>query len=140
MTSSGRVLALDIGSVRVGAAVSDFNRIIAQGLGVWNFETWREEFDASLKKYDPAIIVIGLPVRTDGTHGDACINVKAIMKKLSAEYPEREFELYDERFTTRIAQDVLISADISRRSRKKHVDKLAAVIILESWLESRRQY
>ena len=60
MTSSGRVLALDIGSVRVGAAVSDFNRIIAQGLGVWNFETWREEFDASLKKYDPAIIVIGL--------------------------------------------------------------------------------
>ena len=62
------------------------------------------------------------------------------MKELSAEYPEREFELYDERFTTRIAQDVLISADISRRSRKKHVDKLAAVIILESWLESRRQY
>lgn len=133
-----RILALDIGSVRVGAAVSDPSRIIAQGLGVWNAETWLEDFDAALRKYEPGVIVVGLPLRTDGKPSDAGERVRGIVAELSAKYPEREFTMWDERFTTVIAQRAMLEADVSRRGRKKKVDKVAAVVILEDWLEHNR--
>ena len=133
-----RVLALDIGTVRIGAAVSDPTRTIAQGLGVWDAETWREDFDAALTKYDPKVIVVGLPSRTDGKPSEAAERVREIVAELSVKYPEREFTLWDERFTTVIAQRVMLEADVSRRGRRKKVDKVAAVIILEDWLEHNR--
>ena len=136
-----RVLALDIGSVRIGAAVSDSLGIIAQGLGVWRAENdeWLSDFDEAIRKYDPKVIVVGLPLRTDGKISEAAERVKVIIDGLRANYPEREFVMQDERFTTVIAQRAMIEADTSRRGRKKNVDKVAAVIILEDWLESHRQ-
>lgn len=136
-----RVLALDIGSVRIGAAVSDSLGIIAQGLGVWRAENdeWLSDFDEAIRKYDPKVIVVGLPLRTDGKISEAAERVKVIIGGLRANYPEREFVMQDERFTTVIAQRAMIEADTSRRGRKKNVDKVAAVIILEDWLESHRQ-
>ena len=133
-----RVLALDIGSVRVGAAVSDPSRIIAQGLGVWSAETWREDFEAALAKYDPKVIVAGLPLRTDGKDSEAAARVLALVEELRAKYPELEIETQDERFTTVIAQRAMLEADVSRKKRRKSVDKIAAVVILEDWLESHR--
>ena len=132
-----RVLALDIGSVRVGAAISDPSRIIAQGLDVWNAENdeWLKNFDDAVKKYSPAVIVVGLPVRTDGKKSEAAERICELVANLKQKYPEQEFITQDERFTTVIAQRMLIEADVSRRGRKKKVDKVAAVIILESWLE-----
>ena len=69
----GRVLALDIGSVRVGAAISDPRRLIAQGLGVWPVSGkdggWRQQFEASLEEYDPTLVLIGMPARTNGSAG-----------------------------------------------------------------------
>ena len=136
-----RVLALDIGSVRIGAAVSDSLGIIAQGLGVWRAENdeWLSDFDEAIRKYDPKVIVVGLPLRTDGKISEAAERVKVIVDGLRADYPDREFVTQDERFTTVIAQRAMIEADTSRRGRKKNVDKVAAVIILEDWLESHRQ-
>ena len=136
-----RVLSLDIGTMRIGAAISDPSGIIAQGLGVWNAENdeWRKDFDAAIRKYDPKIIVAGLPLRTDGKDSEAALRVSGIVEALRAEYPGREFVLHDERFTTVIAQRAMIEADTSRRKRKRNVDKVAAVIILEDWLESHRQ-
>ena len=136
-----RVLALDIGSVRIGAAVSDSLGIIAQGLGVWRAKNdeWLSDFDEAIRKYDPKVIVVGLPLRTDGKISEAAERVKVIVDGLRANYPEREFVMQDERFTTVIAQRAMIEADTSRRGRKKNVDKVAAVIILEDWLESHRQ-
>ena len=131
-----RVLALDIGTVRIGAAISDPSRIIAQGLGVWQIDSWREEFDSCVKKFDPAVIVLGLPVRTDGKKSEAAERVLNILDSLKSEYPEKIFMTWDERFTTVIAQKMLIEADISRKQRRKTVDKIAAVLILESWLEA----
>ena len=61
--------------------------------------------------------------------------ILAIIEDLKSKYPELEFETWDERFTTVIAQQTLISADVSRKKRKKTVDKIAAVLILENWLE-----
>ena len=133
-----RILALDIGSVRIGAAVSDPSGIIAQGLGVWDSETWLKDFDSALEKYDPALIVIGLPVRTDGKVSEAGDRISGLVDELRVSYPERKFVTWDERFTTVIANRMLIEADVSRKKRKSHVDKIAAVLILESWLESNR--
>ena len=136
MADSGRVLALDIGTVRIGAAISDPSRIISQGLGVWNAENWLTDFDEALRKYDPKIIVVGLPLRTDGKKSEAATKILAIVDGLKVRYPERKFVTHDERFTTVIAQRALLEADVSRKGRRKKVDKVAAVIILEDWLES----
>ena len=138
MKISGRVLALDIGTVRIGAAISDSSGIIAQGLGVWNAETWREDFDEALKKYNPEIIVVGLPVRTDGRKSEAAEKISEIVSELEVKYPEKKFVFQDERFTTVIAQKAMLDADVSRKKRKKSVDKIAAIIILEDWLERNR--
>ena len=134
----GRVLALDIGTVRIGAAVSDPNRIIAQPLDVWKAENdeWLNDFDECLKKYDPSLIVLGLPVRTDGKKSSMAEKILEILENLKAKYPEKNFITHDERFTTVIAQRTLLEADTSRKKRKKTVDKIAAVIILESILEN----
>ena len=136
--NSGRVLALDIGTVRIGVAISDPSRIIAQGLGVWKAEDdeWLKDFDASIKKYQPALIVVGLPVRTDGKKSEAGERILALIERLRALYSEQTFTTWDERFTTVIAQRALIEGNVSRKNRRKTVDKLAAVLILESWLES----
>ena len=137
---NGRVLALDIGTVRIGAAISDSLGIIAQGLGVWNAQNdeWRKNFDEAVKTYDPKIVVAGLPLRTDGKDSESALRVSEIIQQLRTEYPGIEFVFQDERFTTVIAQRTLIEADTSRRKRKKNVDKVAAVIILQDWLESHR--
>ena len=132
------MLALDIGSVRIGAAVSDPSGIIAQGLGVWDSKTWLSDFESALEKYDPALIVVGLPVRTDGKVSEAGDRISGLVDELRVSYPERKFVTWDERFTTVIANRMLIEADVSRKKRKSHVDKIAAVLILESWLESNR--
>ncbi len=136
----GRVLALDLGTVRIGAAVSDPSRVIAQGLGVWKAEgeQWLKDFDEALRKYDPNVIVVGLPLRTDGKNSGAAERILSIVDDLRSKYPEREFVLHDERFTTVIAQRAMIEADVSRKGRRKKVDKVAAVIILEDWLEAQR--
>ena len=136
--ASVRVLALDIGTVRIGAAVSDALGITAQGLGVWQAETWHEDFAGAIAKYHPEIVVVGLPLRTDGKPSEAAERVSGIVDGLRAEYPGIEFVMQDERFTTVIAQRAMIEADTSRRKRRKNVDKVAAVIILEDWLESHR--
>ena len=135
-----RVLALDIGTVRIGAAISDASGVIAQGLGVWNAENdeWLRDFDEAVRRYDPKIVVAGLPLRTDGKNSDAALRISGIVERLRIEYPGIEFVFQDERFTTVIAQRAMIEADTSRRKRKRNVDKVAAVIILEDWLESHR--
>ena len=133
-----RVLALDIGTVRTGAAISDPTRTIAQGLGVWNADTWRNDLAECLKTYQPDVVVLGLPVRTDGKLSEPAERIRTIASELQAEYPELKIVTQDERFTTVIAQRAMLEADVSRRKRRKSIDKIAAVVILEDWLESHR--
>ena len=123
--------------MRIGAAISDPSRIIAQGLGVWKAENdeWLNDFDECLKKFNPSLVVVGLPVRTDGKISSMSEKILTVIENLKSKYPELEFTTWDERFTTVIAQQTLISADVSRKKRKKNVDKIAAVLILENWLE-----
>ena len=138
----GRVLALDVGSVRIGAAVTDPLCVIAQGIAVWPVndgrEGWRKKFEACLAEYDPVLILIGMPIRTSGNAGPEGERIAALVANLRESYPDRTFETWDERYTTVIAQRALLEGDVSRRERRGKVDKVAAALILQSWLERRR--
>ena len=138
----GRVLALDVGSVRIGAAVTDPLRVIAQGIAVWPVndgrEGWRKKVEACLAEYDPVLILIGMPIRTSGNAGPEGERIAALVASLRESYPDRTFETWDERYTTVIAQRALLEGDVSRRERRGKVDKVAAALILQSWLERRR--
>ncbi|MCL2147091.1 MAG: Holliday junction resolvase RuvX [Synergistaceae bacterium] len=131
-----RTLALDIGSVRIGVAVSDPLGLFAQGIGVWRADSdWKSSLDDCIKKYKPNTLLLGLPVRTTGEKGIEAERVLRIAEEIQSSYPEIKIETWDERFTTTIAERVLLEADMSRSKRKQNIDKLAAVVILQSWLE-----
>ena len=134
----GRVLALDIGTVRTGAAISDPMRMIAQGLDVWPHSDFKKNFEQCVKKYSPKLILVGMPFRTDGSAGPEAKRIEALVDDLKADYPDLQFETWDERYTTVIAQRAMIAADVSRKKRREQVDKVAAAVILQNWLEYNR--
>jgi putative Holliday junction resolvase len=137
---SARVLALDIGSVRIGVAVTDPVGIFAQGIAVWRAdEGWRSKFEECVKRYAPRLVLIGMPRRTNGIWGPEAEKIEALAEELRASYPALRFETWDERYTTVIAERALLEGDVSRKKRKERVDKIAAALILQSWLETQKR-
>ena len=131
-------MALDIGGARVGAAVTDPLGLFAQGIAVWRVEEWREKFEECVSRYDPELILLGMPRRTNGSYGPEAEKITRLMEELRAAYPGRRFDAWDERFTTVMAERVLLEADVSRKKRKGRIDKIAAALILQSWIEAGR--
>ena len=135
-----RVLAVDYGEKRIGLAVSDELGITASPLMTLtrrsDDETVRQIAQLA-SKLRVAQIVVGLPRRTDAQEGEMERKVKAFAEKLRQKVSV-PVVLFDERFTTRIAEQVLLEADLSRRKRKQVRDRLAAVILLQSFLEAQR--
>jgi len=116
--------------------VSDPLGLFAQGVGVWNVgDNWKLALDDCIRKYRPNTLLIGLPVRTTGEKGVEAEKVLRIADEIKSSYPDIKVETWDERFTTAIAEQVLLEADVSRSKRRQKIDKLAAVVILQSWLE-----
>lgn len=130
-------MGLDVGSRTIGVAVSDPLGITAQGVGVWR-RKGREADLAYLKQvcetYDVGRIVVGLPLRTDKTRGPEAVEVESFAKEIERE-TGRPVVLWDERFTTRLAERVLLEAGTRRRRRREVVDMTAAVLILQGYLE-----
>lgn len=134
-----RIIALDIGTVRIGVAVSDPLGMFAQGVAVLKAEgEWHEELAKIIAKYEKPKLLVGLPRRTDGSEGPEAGKMRETAEGLKARFPELELEFWDERFTTTIAQQALLEADVSRKGRKERVDKIAATLLLQSYLEKRR--
>ncbi|MFN4180606.1 MAG: Holliday junction resolvase RuvX [Armatimonadota bacterium] len=135
----GRILAVDYGEKRVGLAISDELQITASPLTTL-LRSSDDEIIAQIiqlaQKYRVEKIVIGLPVRTDAKQGETEQRVRNFAKKLQCK-TKIPIVLFDERFTTRIAEQVLLEADLSRQKRKQVRDKLAAAILLQSYLESK---
>jgi putative Holliday junction resolvase len=135
-----RILAVDYGEKRIGLAVSDELGITASPLMTLvrrsDDETVRQIAQLA-SKLRVTQIVVGLPRRTDAQEGEMERKVKAFAEKLRQEVSV-PVVLFDERFTTRIAEQVLLEADLSRRKRKQVRDRLAAVILLQSFLEAQR--
>ncbi|MBI1388050.1 MAG: Holliday junction resolvase RuvX [bacterium] len=139
MTESGRVLALDLGEKRVGAALSDALRITAQPYKTIDFVSNDRLLDAVraiVESESVMEIVIGLPKRLDGSHGDKAKQARVIADRLRDELG-LPVKLWDERFSTHAAQRVLLQGDVSRKKRKKVIDQTAAAWILQGYLDSR---
>jgi len=135
-----RILAVDYGEKRIGLAVSDELGITASPLTTLMHRSDEEtvrHIAQLASKLKVAQIVIGLPRRTDAQEGEMERRVKAFAEKLR-QAVSVPIVLFDERFTTRIAEQVLLEADLSRRKRKQVRDRLAAVILLQSFLEAQR--
>jgi len=132
-------MALDIGEARIGVAVTDPLGLFAQGIAVWRVEEWRKAFEECMSRYDPELVLLGLPRRTNGSYGPEAEKVERLAAELRAAYPDRRFDTWDERYTTVIAQRTLLEADVSRKKRKERVDKIAAALILQNWIDSRIQ-
>lgn len=139
MTEMGRVLALDLGSKRVGLALSDALRITAQPFDTLAFSSARqllEDVVAIIQRESVSEVVIGLPKRLDGSHGDKAIEAKTFAKQLR-EAVDVPVQLWDERFSTHAAQRALLEGDVRRKKRKQVIDKTAAAWILQGYLDSK---
>ncbi|MDV2883578.1 Holliday junction resolvase RuvX [Alkalihalophilus pseudofirmus] len=134
-----RALGLDVGTKTVGIALSDELGWTAQGIETLRRNEEDPESDflkiAELaKQNDVGTIVIGLPKNMNGTigpSGERCMEFADSLK----EHLDCEFVMWDERLTTVAAERMLVSADVSRKKRKKVIDKMAAVMLLQGYLD-----
>ncbi|CJF67843.1 Holliday junction resolvase RuvX [Priestia megaterium] len=137
-----RVLGLDVGTKTIGVAVSDEMGWTAQGIET--IKITDEQMEQSyprlqqlIDEYSVEKIVVGLPKNMNGTigpRGEACIEfADNVKEKLNI-----ETMMWDERLSTMAAERVLLSADVSRKKRKKVIDKMAAVMILQGYLDSKQ--
>ncbi|MCR5833313.1 MAG: Holliday junction resolvase RuvX [Selenomonadaceae bacterium] len=136
-----RALALDVGDKTIGVAASDLLGLTAQGVETIHRKSNKEDLHRLgelINQFEATTFVIGLPKNMDGTQGERCDIVKNFAEKLAAKFPEVKQIFWDERFSTVAAARNLIAADVSRRKRKKVIDKMAAVYILQGWLDSQR--
>ena len=134
-------MGLDIGSHTIGMAISDELGITAQGLKTLKRKSIEEDFMEIAKiihQFQIDKIVVGLPKKMDGTLGKQAEMVFQWIKVLKNKI-HVPVVTWDERFSTVGASRVLLEADVSRRKRKKVVDKLAAVLILQGYLDRNRR-
>ena len=136
-----RIIGLDVGSKTIGVAVSDAMGWTAQGIDTLRINEEYEDFgiDQLLKiidEYDVDTVIIGLPKNMNnsiGPRGEASIQFKDLLQQ---ERPELKMVMWDERLSTVGAERTLLEADVSRKKRKKVIDKMAAVFILQGYLDS----
>lgn len=137
--NNGRIMALDYGEVRIGIAFSDLLLTIASP-----FETYKRkneqvdlEFFKNLsKEHEVSKIVMGLPMNMDGTEGERAFKTREFGEKLKNACG-LEIEFVDERLTSVEAEEMLIQSGMRREKRKQVIDKIAAALILESYLNRR---
>ncbi|GBD15917.1 Putative pre-16S rRNA nuclease [bacterium HR26] len=134
-----RYLGLDIGGRRIGVAVSDELGLIASPLESLDLsKRGIERLLALVEQYDPQAIVIGLPTGLSGREGQQAAEVREFAEQLRARL-DRPIIFWDERLTTAIAERALIESGTRRARRKELVDAVAAAVILQSFLDSRRE-
>ncbi|NLP29710.1 MAG: Holliday junction resolvase RuvX [Clostridiales bacterium] len=142
-----KVIGLDVGDKTIGVALSDDLNITAQGLMTINRVGIRKDTSKVIelvKQYDCETIVIGLPLNLDGTDSIQTEKVREftdlLKNKLRSSGKQKiDVVFQDERFTTVIAENVLIEADLSRKKRKDVIDKQAATVILQSYLDTMKK-
>lgn len=136
----GRILAIDYGTKRTGIAVTDPLRIIPGGLAT----VATHELPAFLAGYfakEPVdIIVVGYPTNMNGEESASMKQIRPFVEKLRKQYPDKELVMFDERFTSVIAQRAILESGIGKMARRNKalVDEVSATIILESYMDSKQ--
>jgi putative holliday junction resolvase len=136
-----RILAIDYGTKRVGLAVTDPLQIIATGLSTVHSKDVLNYLEVYFKKEQVELVVIGEPKNMDATASDVTQHVEAFIKSLRKKFPELKIERVDERFTSKMAFQVMIDSGLRKKQRQEKalVDEISATIILQSYLESKRR-
>lgn len=137
-----RILGLDVGTKTIGVAISDEFGCTAQGIETIPIDEEKKQFglpvlESIINEYSVDKIVVGLPKNMNGTIGPRGEASKEFAKMIEDKF-KLPVVLWDERLTTVAAERLLIEADMSRKKRKKVIDKMAAVMILQGFLDSQK--
>jgi putative Holliday junction resolvase len=133
-----RVLAIDLGTKRTGLAVTDPLQITANPLETIETSQLLPFLKNYCSKEEVATLVIGLPTRLNGQENEMTPRVYQLKQELEKVFPEKQIELIDERFTSKMAMQTLIAMGTKKKDRKEkagNLDKVSAAIILQSYLE-----
>jgi putative Holliday junction resolvase len=133
-----RILALDHGTRRIGVAVSDELKMIAQPLEFIPAEPFADlvvRLKQIVQEKEVELIIVGMPRNMDGSYGPAASRVQEFVSEIKKVIPLR-IKKWDERLTTAQANRILIDANVRRDERKQKVDKMAAAILLQSYLDA----
>jgi putative Holliday junction resolvase len=134
-------MALDLGSKTIGIAVSDVTGLIAGGVEtIRRTSPLRDDnrLQELVQEYEVATLVVGYPKNMNGTVGERARGCEDFAEHLRALFPCLEVVLWDERLSTVVAEKVLVDADLRRKKRRKVIDMMAAVVILQNYLDSRQ--
>ncbi len=136
-----KAIGLDVGEKRIGIAKSDGLNITAQGVGVIYMKNKREKTFQAIKEIIETekadVLVVGFPKNLNGTIGPQVKKVQDFVAELQ-DLVDIDVEYFDERLTTVSARRALLEGDVSRKKRKMVIDELAAVIILQSWMDFKK--
>lgn len=134
-----RILGLDFGSKVIGVAISDELTITAQPLTSIRRISLEKDLSSILEivaGYQVEEVVVGLPINMNGTKGESARKAEAFIEKLQGRLSSKIIP-WDERLTTMAAERALLEGDVSRRKRRKVIDRVAAALILQGYLDSR---
>ena len=134
----GRYMAIDYGTKRTGIAVTDPMQMIATALNTVQTHALMTFLTAYFQTEDVEKMIVGKPLRLDGSESDSMKYVRQFVRAFKKRFPGIAVEWVDERFTSSLARDALLSGGMKKqdRAKKGHVDKISAVIILQSYLEA----
>lgn len=136
-----RIMGLDYGDVRIGVALSDVTHLIASGLETYTRKT--NKLDIAhlaqiIAENDVNLVVFGLPLNMDGSEGIRVVKTKSFAEKLKAECNVM-VDFFDERLSSVDAEEILLNAGLRRDKRKDVIDKVAATLILQGYLDKKRE-
>lgn len=137
-----RIMSLDLGTKTIGVAVSDATAMIARGVETIRRRGIENDFirlGEIIALEEVETIVVGYPKNMNGSIGERAQISEVFVEEIKTRYPTLKVVLWDERLSTMAAEKVLISADMRREKRKKIIDMMAAVVILQNYLDSLRK-
>lgn len=136
----GRILAIDYGTKRTGIAATDPLRIVPGGLGTVATHELASYLAGYMSKEQVDIIVVGYATNMNGEDSASMKQIRPFVEKLRKQYPDKKVVMFDERFTSVIAQRSILESGIGKMARRNKalVDQVSATIILESFMDSRQ--
>ncbi|MBQ3114344.1 MAG: Holliday junction resolvase RuvX [Phascolarctobacterium sp.] len=134
-----RAMSLDVGTKTIGIATSDLMWMIANGVETIRRTSVERDFTRIgelIKEHEVSTLVVGYPKNMNGSIGERAQICEAFAEELRNRFPACKVVLWDERLSTVAAEKVLVDADMRRNKRKKIIDMMAAVVILQNYLDS----